>query len=80
MNIIFHPEITLEFCHQPVFNSERFTIYTGLTNCAKFEKNRWARESYKNTWLYAGFYLAFPWPLKLDKIPNQCLLDMVFHC
>ena len=36
---IYKIKITLEFRHQPVFNSIHLTIYTGLPKCAKFEKN-----------------------------------------
>ena len=61
----FHFKITLEFRHKPVFNSVPYTIYTGLTNCAKFQKNRWAGKIYKMYWLYAGFYLAYRSPLNL---------------
>ena len=62
-NTRFDFKITLEFRHQPVSNSVPYTIYTELTHCAKFEKNRWAREIYKCTWLYAAFYLAYRSPL-----------------
>ena len=35
----FDFKITLEFRHQPIFNSIHFTIYTLLPNFALFEKN-----------------------------------------